>query len=117
MADVLVDSDGFIDHLRGARSLPGGLHRLHYSVITRCELFSGRAAEEGRVNQLLEPLIETSISRAVAEAAGRLRREFGLRTPDALIAATALENRLVLWTRNVRDFARVRNLDIRQPGD
>ena len=38
MADVLVDTDVFIDHLRGAHALRPGSHRLHYSVITRAEL-------------------------------------------------------------------------------
>ena len=44
MADVLVDTDVFIDHLRGAVELKLGKHRLHYSVITRAELFAGTAA-------------------------------------------------------------------------
>ena len=37
MPDVLVDTDIFIDHLRGAVELKAGRHRLHYSVITRAE--------------------------------------------------------------------------------
>ena len=41
VADLLVDTDVFIDHLRGARELRPGRNRLHYSVITRCELISG----------------------------------------------------------------------------
>ncbi len=41
MADVLVDTDVFLDHLRGARPLRTEGRRLHYSVITRPELFSG----------------------------------------------------------------------------
>jgi predicted nucleic acid-binding protein len=35
--------------------------------------------------------------------------------PDALIAATALENRLTLTTRNRKDFDRVKGLRIRTP--
>jgi predicted nucleic acid-binding protein len=38
---------------------------------------------------------------------------FQLRMPDALIAATALENRLTLMTRNRKDFDNVRGLRIR----
>ncbi len=44
----------------------------------------------------------------VAEGAGRIRRETGLRLPDALIAATAIAHDLQLATRNGRDFERVR---------
>mgnify|MGYP000016340484 CR=1 FL=1 len=44
MADVLVDTDVFIDHLRGAVELKPGRNRLHYSVVTRAELFAGNSA-------------------------------------------------------------------------
>jgi predicted nucleic acid-binding protein len=115
VADLLIDSDIFIDHLRGASQLRAGQDRLHYSVITRCELFSGRGTQEERVRRLLEPFIEISVDRAIAERAGRLRRESHIRTPDALIAATALERGLTLATRNRSDFATVEGLRIRDP--
>ncbi len=86
-----------------------------YSVITRCELFAGREAEEETVQRLLEAFEEVPVHRPVAERAGRLRRAGGLRTPDALIAATALEHELVLITRNTRDFQAVRGLKVRLP--
>lgn len=101
-----------MDHLRGARRIDPGRHRLAYSVITRCELFAGRSADEEVLGALLAPFREIGVDRAVAERAGRLRREFGIRTPDALIAATALEHRLTLATRNVRDYQAVRSLKI-----
>ncbi len=90
-----------------------GRERILYSVITRCELFAGRAIEEETVHRLLEPFEELPIDRPVAERAGRLRRAGGLRTPDALIAATALEHQLVLVTRNTRDFRPARGLTLR----
>lgn len=111
MADVLVDTDVFVDHLRGAVELRTGRHRLHYSVITRAELFAGTTASD-LVSQLLGPLREVVVDRAVAERAGRIRRETDVRLPDALIAATALEHKLELATRNTRDF-RVRGLRLR----
>ncbi len=112
MADVLVDTDVFIDHLRGAAELKVGRHRLHYSVITRAELFAGTSATD-LLATLLGPLHEIPVDRAVAERAGRIRRESGVRLPDALIAATALEHRLQLASRNLRDFEKVRGLRLR----
>lgn len=112
MADVLVDTDVFIDHLRGAVELKLGKHRLHYSVITRAELYAGTAATNV-VAVLLGSLRELPVDRAVAEGAGRIRREAGLRLPDALIAATAIAHDLQLATRNRRDFDRVRGLRLR----
>lgn len=51
----------------------------------------------------------------MAGAAGRIRRETGIRTPDALIAGTALVHRLTLLTRNLSDFERVPRLRARAP--
>ena len=112
MADLLIDTDVFVDHLRGARELQPGDHRVHYSVITRAELLAGTSAGES-VNILLGPFREIPVDRRVAERAGRLRRESGVRLPDALIAATAIEGGLGLVTRNRRDFERIRGLRIR----
>lgn len=112
MADILVDTDVFVDHLRGAHELKADRHRLHYSVITRAELLAGTTASD-LVTRLLGPLREVEVDRNVAERAGRVSREAGIRLPDALIAATALQHGLRLATRNARDFERVRGLRLR----
>lgn len=112
MADLLVDTDVFVDHLRGASALQPGTHRLHYSVITRAELLAGTSASS-LVTQLLAAFRELTVDRPIAERAGRIRRETGLRLPDALIAATAVENKLGLVSRNLRDFGSVRGLRLR----
>lgn len=111
MADILIDTDAFVDHLRGAAELRVGQHRAHYSVITRAELFAGNSATD-LVSQLLAPFKELAVDRAVAELAGRIARESGVRLPDALIAATALEHKLSIVTRNRKHFDRVRGVRI-----
>ena len=112
MADVLVDTDVFVDHLRGATELKSRAHRLHYSVITRAELFAGSSATDA-ITRLLAPFRELPVDRHVAERAGRIRRETQIRIADALIAATALEHGLGLATRNRRHFDLVRGVRIR----
>ena len=114
VADILVDTDVFIDHLRGARQLVVEKHRVHYSVVTRAELFAGTIASD-LVNTVLEPFREIVVERSVAERAGRIRRETGVRLPDALIAATAIEHKLGLATRNRSDFEKIRGLRMREP--
>ncbi len=99
---------------RGATEIRPGRNRLHYSVVTRAELFAGNTATD-LAAQLLAPFREIAVDRAVAERAGRVAREFGLRLPDALIAATALESGLQLSTRNTKGFERVRGLRMREP--
>jgi predicted nucleic acid-binding protein len=111
VADVLVDTDVFIAQLRGAVELRPGSHRLHYSVITRAELFAGSSATDA-VTLLLAPFREVPIDRELAERAGRVRRETGIRLSDALIAA--IEHRLAVATRNRKDFDAVRGLRFRQ---
>lgn len=115
MADPLVDTDIFVDHLRGARAFHAGRRTACYSVVTRCELFAGRGADEDALRLLLAPFREIPVDRAIAERAGRLRREIGLRTPDALIAASALEHRLTLVSRNAKDFEATPGLRLRPP--
>lgn len=112
VSGLLVDTDVFIDHLRGVRELTAERHRLHYSVITRCELLSG-VVGSALVQQLLEPFRELPVDRDVAERAGRIRRDTGIATPDALIAATAIQHDLILVTRNRGHFEPVKRLRIR----
>lgn len=115
MPGLLVDTDVLVDHLRGISELRPRRDRLSYSVITRCELFAGRATEEHWVATLLAPLRELAVDRPVAELAGRLRRDVGVATPDALVAATALLHDLALATRNRRHFEPVPRLRLRDP--
>jgi len=112
--DVLVDSDVFIDHLRGATSFRSGGDRVSYSIITRAELFAGRD-DERAMRVFLAGFHEIDLNESIAERAGRLRGDSSLPLSDALIAATAIEHGLTLVTRNRRDFERVRGLKLRSP--
>lgn len=60
-------------------------------------------------------MIELPIDGVIAELAGTTRRETGIATPDALIAATALTNGIPLMTRNRRHFDRVGELRVITP--
>jgi predicted nucleic acid-binding protein len=115
VGDLLIDTDVFADHLRAFRELEPGEDRLHYSSITRAELFAGAADQEAAVRELLAPFAEIPVGPDIAEAAGRIRRAVGIALPDALIAATALAGGLELLTRNTRDFAHVEGLRVKAP--
>jgi hypothetical protein len=47
------------------------------------------------------------LSEEIAEQTIRLRQQFKTKTPDAIIAATALVNDLTVVTHNTSDFARL----------
>ena len=115
VADFLVDTGIFVDHLRGARRFEAKSHRIHYSVVTRAELFAGNSATD-LISVLLAPFRELEVGRVVVERAGRIRRGTGIRMPDALIASTAIEHKLGLFTLNRSDFEKVPGLRIRDIG-
>jgi predicted nucleic acid-binding protein len=113
MADLLVDTDVFIDHLRGHTELP--LVPLAYSVVTRAELFAGEREDDDHIRLLLAPHEELEADRRVAEVAGQIRRRTGLAIADGLIAGTAVVHGIALLTRNVRHFGRVDGLRLAGP--
>jgi predicted nucleic acid-binding protein len=114
---ILLDTDVLIDHFRGHRRLDLSRPSWKISVVTRCELFAGRNANEAVLRRALGTVGELSVDQAIAESAGRIRRAVQISTPDALIAATALAHKLPLMTRNERHFGRVRDLDLRIPSE
>ena len=114
-AELLVDTDVLIDHLRGERRLSTDGRRIGISVVSRCELVAGRDEPE-RLRRFLWPMIELPVDAAIAELGGLTRRGTGIAMPDALIAATALTHGIPLMTRNRRHFDRVAELRVIAPG-
>lgn len=114
-ADLLVDTDVLVDHLRGTHRLRADGRTLGVSVVSLCELFAGRGADD-RLRRFLAPFVDLTVDGVVAELAGMIRREAGIATPDALIAATALTHDIPLMTRNRRHFDQVGKLRVVGPG-
>ena len=112
LTELLLDTDVFIDHLRGAVPIKAGEEQISYSVITRCELFAGTKGDEEAITQLLGAFRELTVDRRIAETAGRLRREHGVAMADAVIAATALTHGLTLHSRNRKHFEPIPKLDL-----
>ena len=111
MARLLIDTTVFIDHLRGRELIRPRGNNLAYSVIVRAELYTG--GDERRIDIMLDRYEELPVDRAVAERAGRLRRDTKIDMADALIAATALVHGFTVITRNVADFRGVSKLRAR----
>lgn len=85
------------------------------SAVVRAEVlaWSGHTALSLSVaDELLDAFHLVSVDAAVANEAARIRREHGLKMPDALIAATALLQLAALVTANARDFRRVAALQL-----
>ena len=110
MAELLVDTDVLVDHLRGTARLETEDRLESTRRSPGAELFAGPGAQRQAVRTLLEPLVEVPVDRAIAELAGGIREATGTALPDALIAATALHCGVPLMTRSRRHFERVEGL-------
>ncbi|MBI2484323.1 type II toxin-antitoxin system VapC family toxin [Candidatus Uhrbacteria bacterium] len=83
---------------------------LYVSTITEVELFgfsSLNFPEFEAINQLLNTVTIIPLDSRVARIAGSLRRQYHVKVPDSIIAATALVTHTTLVTRNERDFRRI----------
>ena len=88
---------------------------VYVSTITEVELFgySGLTEEEAeKIELVLQTLSIISLDSYLARKAGTLRRTYNLKTPDSVIAATALFTGSMLVTRNVRDFKKIPELKL-----
>jgi predicted nucleic acid-binding protein len=62
---------------------------------------------------LANNFVSVVFDRSIAHIAAKLRRTTSVKFPDVAIAASALHLHVPLMTRNIRDFKRIPNLDLR----
>jgi len=73
------------------------------------------AAEEQRIKELFNTMIEIPLNASLIQTAVQLRQLKRMSLGDAIVAATALENNCELWTANVEDFRHIDGLRLRNP--
>jgi hypothetical protein len=117
--NAVIDTNILIDHIHGVEDAIQELARYEKLVISRIvwiEFLSGaKAADvEARRRSLLEGFELVEVDAPIAEEAVLLRRRLRLKTPDAIILATARVHGMLLVTRNDRDFS-LDDPDIRIP--
>jgi len=85
------------------------------SVVTELELLShpGLTEEDmAAIQQLLTSVVIFPLESRLAQLAGALHRQYHLKTPDSVVAATALLTHTTLVTRNLRDFQGIDGLSL-----
>ena len=85
------------------------------SVVTELELLShpGLTEEDiAEIAQVLTSMVVFPLESRLAQLAGTLRRQYRLKRPDSIVAATALLTRTTLVTRNIRDFQEIAALSL-----
>lgn len=91
---------------------------LGYSEMVRLEVmgFSSLASKDRqKLEEFFEEMTAFPIDQKVIESAIKIRQQKSIKSPDAIIAATALVANQKLWTSNVADFSWIKNLGWHNP--
>lgn len=126
MEQYLIDSNAVIDYLSGKLPENGKIFMNlvvnnipNISIITKIEILGFKTSSDAY--QLLNGFVDDSViiglNEEIVQRTIEIKREYKLKTPDAIIAATALSNQLTLISRNLKDFALVQRLSVLNPHD
>jgi len=124
---MILDSDILIWLLRGKKEIVKQFaslieQDLCITPIQIAEIHVGlRAGEHEKTSRFLDFFTVLPLDQAIGARAGDLMREFRkshqVDLPDALIAATALQHRLKLWTLNRKHYPMLHTEQFFQPAD
>lgn len=124
MKGILVDTSIIIDYLRQkdkSKTIQIRLEQsqipLYASIITHTECFSGKSIwEKKEALQTLKLLFAgikiLLLEEKTSEKAGEIRAKYGKNISDAIIASTALFSNLTLATLNIKDFKKIKGLNL-----
>jgi predicted nucleic acid-binding protein len=120
----LLDSNAVIDFL-GAKYSNEGMNLVtsaiddipNISVITKIEVLSYKTITEeyDLLQNFCKDALVLELNDEIVDKTIDIRIQHKLKTPDAIIAATALAYNLVLITRDINDFGKIPWLTILNP--
>jgi len=119
--DILIDAFHNVPQALAFLAGQQGAGGVAMSIISAMELVAGcrNALELSHLQRFRQTITVWPVSGAASQDAFHLMGSFllsyGLLIADALIAATALEQGLTLYTRNVRHFQMIPGLVLVQP--
>jgi hypothetical protein len=89
-----------------------------FSIITQIEAlgFHGITKNEiGAITSMFNTGEVVLVDHEIAKQTIDIRQKVKIKTPDAIIAATALVNDAELWTANISDFFDIKGLKLHNP--
>ena len=89
-----------------------------YSTISKIEALGyGKitAIEQSILEQLFDEYEHLTINDLIIQRTISIRQRYKIKLPDAIIAATAIENDCTLWTVNEEDFQKIPDLKLFNP--
>jgi predicted nucleic acid-binding protein len=114
--NILIDTNIAIEHFQhGVLSDIDPEIHLYLSVISEAEplRFGGmKQIEEMFIYDFLSITRILSIDSAIARRGASIGRTRSIKLPDLLIAATAIEWNMPLFTRNIKDFRSIPGLNL-----
>lgn len=118
----LIDTNTVIDYLDKKLPTESNIFfenlDVNLSIISRIELLAWRQASESQLfmlNMAISAAFVIDIDEDIVLKTIEIRRNHRLKLPDAIIAATALTNNLILLTRNLSDFKKGTGLKVANP--
>lgn len=124
VSKLLIDTSVIIDFFRVKNKLDTLLTKivqsnedLYASIITHTELYAGRSIwSNENAKQELEALLSgitvIALEKQISRRAGEIKAENNIDLIDAIIAATAIDQKMELVTLNLKDFKNVKTLKI-----
>ena len=120
----MIDSNAVIDYLSGKLPVLGMnfMHQIindipNLSVITKIEILGYKTKNDDQI--ILSSFVNDSTVIAlqdnIVDYTIELRKEYKIKMPDAIIAATALYLGYTLISRNQKDFKNIPNLKLINP--
>lgn len=113
--DFILDTNALLYLLRGYACMQPYFEKQYgISVISEMELLSfaqNSEEDERNIQSLIDDCVVFDLNNAVKNQTISIRKKYGIKLPDAIIAATAIENNLPLLTAD-KGFRRVSELNL-----
>ncbi|HJH29463.1 MAG TPA: type II toxin-antitoxin system VapC family toxin [Methanosarcinaceae archaeon] len=119
----LIDTNILIYFLEGEKQALALFERIlddeiYISLINKIEVLSFpdmSKKDDKSIRMFLSSFITLEIDNTIAEEAIRIRKNYKLKLPDALICATSIIQDTILVSRNEKDFLKVKGLKFLNP--
>jgi len=119
---IVVDTDIIIDILRNFEPTKQKLKELakqndlFISGITEAEIFAGKDMETKNKKEIilnfLSKFKKVDPDNEILQKAGEIKRKYKVSLLDSIIAATAYTLQARIFTRNLRDFEKIKEIDL-----
>ncbi|MFN0109816.1 MAG: type II toxin-antitoxin system VapC family toxin [Blastocatellia bacterium] len=119
--DILIDATHKLPDAVAVLAAQLAVGKIKISIVSAMELIQGsrNSSELSQIQQFIRQVSVIPINAPTSQTARDLMERFflshGLVIPDALIAATAIENGLTLYSKNIRHYKMIPNLSVVRP--